>query len=161
MPSTILPPLSRTPLVLCPGPGRAPTAVGADAGGWDGTGRGCREEGSTSLCRAHACSIPLPPRTLLGTGGGGWGPRFPLILRNFGNFSFFFGNFWQFSAIFSQLLLLVPLRVHLGALCVPCAEVLLFEAAGGLDMAPQFSRNFPAISHNFPRNFSASLHNWI
>ena len=68
-------------------------------------------------------------------------------------------NFPQFPqlpqppAIFLQMFFARPPRVHLGALCVPCAEVLL-EALGGLVRAPHFSRTFPAISCNFPPNFS-------
>ena len=64
-----------------------------------------------------------------------------------GNFRNFlqFRNFSQISAIFPQLLFgWSPLLV--GALCVPCAEVLLLEASGGLVAAPQFSRNFSHFS---------------
>ena len=55
----------------------------------------------------------------------------------------------QFFAIFHdfpQLLFACPLCVLVGALCVPCAEVLLLEASEGLVMAPQFP---PQFSRNF------------
>ena len=54
---------------------------------------------------------------------------------------------------FLQLLFACPPRVLVGALCVPCAEVLLLEASGGWVTAPQFSRNFPqffAIGFDVP-----------
>ena len=51
----------------------------------------------------------------------------------------------QFLASFPQLPFARPPRVRVGAPCVPCAEVLLPEASGGLVTAPQFSRNFPAV----------------
>ena len=57
----------------------------------------------------------------------------------------FFCNFPQFPAIFPNCLLLAPPCALIGALCVPCAEVLLLEASGGLVTAPQF----PAIFRNW------------
>ena len=57
------------------------------------------------------------------------------------------------SRNFPQLFFACPRGVLVGALWVPCAEVLLLEASGGLVMAPQFSRNFHAIS--------AIVCNWI
>ena len=60
-----------------------------------------------------------------------------------------FRTFSQFAAIFPQLLFVCPPCVPVGALCVPCAEVLLFEASGGSLTAPQFSRNFSTISPQF------------
>ena len=74
------------------------------------------------------------------------------VFRNFA----FFRNFPQFSAVFPQLLVACPPDVLVGALCVPCAEVLLLEASGGLGVFPQF----PAISRNFPQ-FPAISRNWI
>ena len=47
-----------------------------------------------------------------------------------------------------------PPCVVVGALCVPCAEVLLLEASGGLVEALQFSCNFPAISRKSPQYFA-------
>ena len=64
-------------------------------------------------------------------------------------------NFSQFFAIFRQRLFACPPCVLVGALCVPCAEVLLFEASGGLVPALQFFRDISAISHNFPAIFLA------
>ena len=51
----------------------------------------------------------------------------------------------NFSAIAFRL---SPLRA-LGALCVPCAEVALLAASGGLVAAPQFFCNFPQFSRNY------------
>ena len=56
-------------------------------------------------------------------------------------------NFPQFSC---NCLSLVPPGVGVGALCVPCAEVVLLEALGGLVAAPQF----PAIFAFFPQSFA-------
>ena len=56
-------------------------------------------------------------------------------------------NFPQFPAIFPQLLFACPPRALVGALHVPCAEVLPLEALGGLLTAPpslwEISRIFP------------------
>ena len=58
------------------------------------------------------------------------------------------------SAIFSQLPFACPPRVLVGALCVPCADVLLREAFGrfGYSTAifPQFSRNFSPLDLTLP-----------
>ena len=48
-------------------------------------------------------------------------------------------SFSQFPANFPPSHFACPPRVRVGALCVPCAEVLLLEASGGLVMAPQLS----------------------
>ena len=58
---------------------------------------------------------------------------------------------------FSELLLACPPRVRVGALCLPCAPVLLVEARGGLVTAPHFSRNFPVISRNSPQSFASGV----
>ena len=58
-------------------------------------------------------------------------------------------NFSQLSAIFSPLLFARPPACVLP--CVPRADLLLLEAAGGLVMAPNFFRSFPAI---FPQFFA-------
>ena len=79
-------------------------------------------------CAAMFCPMRTP--LLCAGGGGGIGVR---------NFSAIFRNFSQFSAMFRQLLFARPPRVLVGAPCVRCAEVLLFEASGGLVTAPQFS----------------------
>ena len=74
--------------------------------------------------------------------------------RPFFAISHFPRNFPQFSAI----VFTCPPCVLIGALCVPCADVLLLEASGGLVAAPQFFRNIPAIFRISPpaiaRNFS-------
>ena len=69
-------------------------------------------------------------------------------------------NFPHFPTFLPQLLFARPNGGRVGALCVPCAEVLLREAAGGLVTAPQFPRNslqvflhFPQFPHNFPAVF--------
>ena len=66
-----------------------------------------------------------------------------------------FRSLSQYSAIFRPLLFACPPRVRVGALRVPCAEVSLFEAAGSLVWALQFSRDFPA---NFAQGFAIGLH---
>ena len=68
------------------------------------------------------------------------------------------------SAIFRDfpaIALACPPRVLVGALCVPCAEVVLLEASGGSVEALRSSRNFPAIFPQFLRNFRAMFRNWI
>ena len=62
-------------------------------------------------------------------------------------------NFWQVLEIFLHLLFACPPCMLVGALCVACAKVLLFEASGGLVPAPQFFRDFPTISRSFPAIF--------
>ena len=69
-------------------------------------------------------------------GGGG------LRSASFHNFAIF-RNFPQFSAVFPQSLFARPPCALVGARCVPCAEVLLLEASGGLVTALQSIRNFP------------------
>ena len=64
------------------------------------------------------------------------------MFRNFSQFPAIFRNFPQFPAIFPELLFAHPSYVLVGALCVPCVEVLLLEASGGLATAPQFSAIF-------------------
>ena len=49
-----------------------------------------------------------------------------------------------------QLLFACPPCVLVGALCVPCAEVLLLGASGGLITAPQFSRCFSLLDLTLP-----------
>ena len=51
---------------------------------------------------------------------------------------------------FPQLLFARPPCVPLRALCVPCAEVVLREAAGGLVTAPQFPPNFSQLDLTLP-----------
>ena len=79
--------------------------------------------------------------------GGGRDPQFFAI----------FCKYPQFSSFFPQLLFACPPCMLVGALCVPCAEVLLLEASGGLLTAPQFPHKSPAISPQFPTIFR----NWI
>ena len=71
------------------------------------------------------------------------------------NFPQFFGvpEFSEFPASFPQLVFACPPRMCVGALCVPCAEVLLLEAPGGLVIFLQFSCNFSSISPNLPAIF--------
>ena len=64
-----------------------------------------------------------------------------------------FRNVPQLSAFYPQLPFARPPRMRVGAPCAPYAEVLLFEAAGGLVMAPQFSRIFPQFSRISPTFF--------
>ena len=88
---------------------------------------------------ARGCRGPKGP-------GGGGGLR-SAVVRNPSQFRDF-----PSSPQFAR-----PPRVRVGALCVPCAEVLLLEALGVLVTAPLFFRNFPQFSRNFsqfPRNFS-------
>ena len=86
--------------------------------------------------------------------GGEGGRNFPQFYRNFtAILPQFYRNFTailpQFPAIFPELLCARPPRMCVGALCVPCAEVALLEAAGGLVTAPQLFRHFPAIFPQF------------
>ena len=74
-------------------------------------------------------------------------PQFPAFSRNFLHFPAIFRIVPQLSALFPQSLLPI-LRVRVGALCVPPAEVLLREAAGGSVTPAQFSRKFSASSCN-------------
>ena len=85
--------------------------------------------------------LPLDPGprqlgTVLGEGG-------TAIFRNFSQFP------TPFPAISPLLPFACPPCVLVGALCVPCAEVLLLEASAGLVR----HRNFSAISRNFPAIF--------
>ena len=77
-------------------------------------------------------------------GGGG-----SVIFRNFENFRILS----QFSTSFPQLLFASPACVLVGALRIPCAEVLLLEDLEGNDTAifPQFFCNYSAI---FPLLFA-------
>ena len=68
--------------------------------------------------------------------------QFPTISHNFPQFIAISHDFLLFPAILPQLPFACPSPVRVGALGVPCAEVLLLEALGGLGMAPQFSNNF-------------------
>ena len=78
------------------------------------------------------------------------GQQEQVALSEIRNFSHFFAIL-QFPAIFPQLLFAYPPRMLVGALCVPCAELLLFEASHAL--APQFFHNFPQF---FVIGFDAS-----
>ena len=63
-------------------------------------------------------------------------------------------HFPQFSAVFRGLFVSgCPPCVFVGALCVPCAAVLLLEAPGGLVTAPQFS----AVCPQFPQFLQMDL----
>ena len=109
----------RTPLIKCQPPAQCRGAAPPPGGA-----AWCSDRPplSAGLCTAQASP-----------GGQGWGedggPRFPTI--------------------FPELLCARPPRMCVGALCVPCAEVVLLEAAGGLVTAPQLFRHFPAIFPQF------------
>ena len=75
-------------------------------------------------------------------GGGALGSAPGGKVSQFRSFSQFFAISRNFT-IFRQSLFACPPRVRVGALRVPGAEVVLFEASGGLVTAPQFSRSFP------------------
>ena len=64
----------------------------------------------------------------------GGGPQFFTVSGIFA----LFRSFSQFPAIFRQLLFARPPHVRVDAPCVPCAEVLLLEASGGLGAALPF-----------------------
>ena len=73
------------------------------------------------------------------------------------NGSQFFANFRKFPHCFRNCFLFVQLRA-VGALCVPCADMLLLEALGGLVAALQFSRNFPAVFRDGIRLSLTAIH---
>ena len=78
----------------------------------------------------RACPLTLPQIVVAPSAGGpqGGGLQFLAVFRNFA----ISRNFTQFPAFSPspQLLFACPPRVRVGALCVPCAEVLLLEASG-------------------------------
>ena len=77
---------------------------------------------------------------------GGGGSEIFAIFRNF-------PQLHKLLQFFRNWFCLSPC-VLVGALCVPCAEVLLLEALGGWVTATQFSRIFSAIFGNFPQFFA-------
>ena len=85
-------------------------------------------------------------------GGGDGGPQVFVICRNFSQLFAIFRSF-------PQLPCACPPRVRVGALCVPCAEVLLFEASAGYGTAIflLFSPNFPAIFPQFTQFFAIAF----
>ena len=97
------------------------------------------EEGAQSVC----------PSLCFAYGAGSRGGK----LR-----SAFFHSFSQFPAIsrnFSAIAFCLPTLRALGSPMY--AELLLFEASGGLVTAPQFSHNYPTIFRNFPHFFAIGL----
>ena len=56
-----------------------------------------------------------------------------------------------FPAMFPPLPFARPPGVRVGALCVPCADLLPLGAAGGLVTTPLFSRQLFRIAHDFPQ----------
>ena len=97
-----------------------------------------RGRGAGGVCAGNPLPAPFTTRDtgrLSIEGGGG------IAIRNFSQSLAFSLFFLQFSAIF---------RMFVGALCVPCAAVLLHEALEALVTAPQFFRNFSQFDLTLP-----------